>query len=69
MALFDWKEDYSVGVASIDDQHKRLIAWINRLHEAMTAGAAGNVMEQTLADLIDYTVYHFATEEKLFAQY
>jgi hemerythrin len=69
MALIEWKEEFSVGVATIDEQHKRLIALMNGLHDAMAAGAANTVMDKTLADLIDYTVYHFGTEEKLFAQY
>jgi hemerythrin len=69
MALFDWKEEYSVGVPTIDEQHKKLIAIINRLHEAMLAGSASKVMDGIFAELLDYTVYHFSTEEKLFQQH
>jgi hemerythrin len=35
MALFDWKETYSVGVKEIDNQHKMLVGTLNELFEAM----------------------------------
>jgi hemerythrin len=68
MALFEWTATYSVGVTVIDEQHKRLIALINQLHQAMSAGAAKEIMSQVLAELVEYTVYHFGTEERLFIE-
>ena len=35
MSLFDWKDDYSVEIAEIDEQHKSLIGLINRLYDAV----------------------------------
>ena len=35
---FVWKPEFSVGVAALDNQHKRLIASVNTLNEAMTVG-------------------------------
>ena len=29
MALFEWKAEYNLGIASIDRQHRRLVAMIN----------------------------------------
>jgi hemerythrin-like metal-binding protein len=69
MALLEWTETYSVGVSSINEQHKRLIALINQLHEAMSAGAGKEMMGNVLRELVDYTVYHFGTEEKLFTEH
>jgi len=39
MALFDWNDQLSVGVAEIDKQHQELVKLINDLHEAMREGA------------------------------
>jgi hemerythrin len=69
MAIFDWKEEYIVGVAQIDKQHKVLVGMINELHEAMSTGKGKTVLGKILDGMIDYTVSHFATEEKLMTQY
>lgn len=39
MALFEWDEIYRTGIASIDEQHQRLFAIANRLHDAWQEGA------------------------------
>jgi hemerythrin len=65
MAFFDWSEKYSVGVPSIDGQHKRLIEIINSLYDAMRAGHGEFALGKTLDDLVDYTKTHFRFEENL----
>lgn len=60
----EWTEELSVNVKEIDDQHRKLIALINKLHDAMKAGQGKVALEGTLQELADYTVYHFQTEEK-----
>jgi len=42
---------------------------INELHKAMKLKKSNSAMGSILDRLADYTVSHFATEEKLFAQY
>lgn len=64
MSLMEWTSDLSVGVREIDDQHKKLIGLINKLHDAMRAGQGKQALEGTLQELAAYTVYHFQTEEK-----
>lgn len=68
MALILWKDSYSTHVKEIDQQHKHLIDLINQLHDAMRQGASQEVCYDTLKELVDYTDYHFKTEEKLFDQ-
>lgn len=65
MALFNWKDDYSVKVKEIDEQHQQLIALINKLHDAMGEKRGKEVVGEILKRLADYTVYHFANEERL----
>lgn len=68
-ALMTWKEQYSVHIAEIDQQHKKLIALINQLGEAMSRGKGREVIGEVLNQLITYCASHFATEERLFALY
>lgn len=69
MTLITWKDSYSVNITEVDNQHKKLVGLINNLHDAMISGKAREVMSRILSELVDYTVSHFATEEKLFDQY
>jgi len=65
MPLFTWDQSYSVKVNRCDDDHKKLFALINRLHDAMSVGKGAAVMEQTVQELLDYTRVHFSAEEAL----
>lgn len=69
MLPIDWDEKYSVDVQEIDDQHKKLFSLFNKLQDLMIKGKKKTELEQVLAELIDYTVIHFATEEKLMHQF
>jgi len=69
MALVNWENNYSVNINKIDEQHKSWINLINYLHEAMKAGKAKEVLGDILDEVMNYTVYHFTSEEKLFEQY
>lgn len=68
MALFEWRDDFSVKVASVDAQHKRLVGMLNELHDAMLKGASAEHLGGILNGLVEYTAYHFAHEEAMFAQ-
>ena len=66
--LLEWNQNLSVGVPSIDEQHKALLALLNELSDATQAGRGQVVLGKVLKELADYTVYHFQYEESLFAQ-
>jgi len=68
MALVVWNEKLSVGVRSIDDQHKKLVTLLNQLHDGMMAGKGKEMLGTVLKGLIDYTASHFKYEEDLFAR-
>jgi hemerythrin len=65
MAFMDWQAAYSVGVLSIDEQHRALIEIINRLHEVMRRGGAADELKGVLNELVTYTRYHFSHEEQM----
>jgi hemerythrin len=65
MALIEWNdEDFSVGSAEIDEQHKKWVKIINDLHDALTAKDE-TVIRKLCVEMADYTNYHFDGEEKL----
>jgi len=69
MSVIVWSKELSVGIESIDEQHKTLIELINSLNTAMANGEANMMIGGILLKLTDYTQYHFAYEEDLFEQH
>ncbi len=64
MEKMKWDDSLSVGINLIDEQHKGLIQKINDLSRAIEMRQGANVIVKTLGFLIDYTDFHFSTEEK-----
>lgn len=65
VAFFPWKEEYSVGVAGMDEQHKRLVSLLNDLYDGLKVGQGKDASKKVLPELVRYTGLHFAAEEKL----
>jgi hemerythrin len=66
--MFEWSNDYSVQIGSIDGQHRNLFAIGHELHAAMTAGHGKAALVGILDRLVQYTAVHFAHEERLMRQ-
>lgn len=64
MTEIKWDDSLSVGIDLIDEQHKMLIQKIQDLSEAVSAARGLEKILQTLEFMIDYTEFHFGTEEK-----
>ena len=69
MALLNSDKNYSVKVTEIDEQHKTWIDLINYLHDAMKSGKGKEILGDILDEVMNYTAYHFGSEEKLFDKY
>lgn len=69
MRYLAWEEKYSVGVALIDDQHKVFIGIINELYTAIVEKETQVSLDALFGRLIEYTQFHFATEEKYFDEF
>ncbi len=69
MALMTWGPMRQIGYGDIDAQHKRLVEIVNALDEAMRTGKGRDVVAKVLTELIKYTQFHFAFEERLMDQY
>ncbi len=64
-----WNAGFDVGHEDIDRQHKRLVEITNRIMEAAKKPGSEAEMLPAFNALVDYTVKHFAMEEKLMAQH
>jgi hemerythrin-like metal-binding protein len=67
--LIEWTEELSVGIESIDEQHKKLVNMINALNDAMLTNSSHELLGKIFAGLAAYTQKHFAYEENMFAEY
>lgn len=68
----NWMDEHeadSIGVAEIDQQHERLVAMANRLHQAIERADSYAIQAALLDELISYAQFHFATEEALMDRY
>ena len=61
--LKPWSQTYSVGVDQLDDDHRKLLEMINRLHQAMSTGQSKDMIVPLIKDLKSYTITHFKNEE------
>ena len=64
MTLIEWKDEFSVGVAAVDHEHRELIALINALHADIGAGASRDTVIESLGEIYAQISAHFALEEK-----
>jgi len=64
MTEIQWDDSLSVDVELIDEQHKMLIQRIKNLSNAVTSSRGAVEIGKTLGFMIDYTEFHFSTEEK-----
>jgi hemerythrin len=65
MTLLRWKDEYSVGIAAVDHEHRELIDLINRLHDELDGPAAKLTVPAFFGDLLKGISAHFALEEKV----
>jgi hemerythrin-like metal-binding protein len=68
MAAIDWDKQLEVGIATIDKQHRRWVELYNALDIAVQEGRQESKLGETLEALIEYSQYHFGTEEVLMRQ-
>ena len=61
--LFEWHDEYSVGVGVLDEHHRHIFQLLNRLHEAMLLDQGPAALGFLLDELIVFVRWHFAAEE------
>jgi len=63
--VIKWKDSYSVGIESLDADHRKLLSLLNQFNTAYEYYMGESFERQALKELIDYTEYHFNREEKM----
>ena len=65
--VVQWQNSYSVGVRPIDEQHMELINITNKLFSNYMSGQnkINAAFLNTIHEAVEYTRYHFGTEEKV----
>ncbi|WP_129126327.1 bacteriohemerythrin [Geomonas oryzae] len=69
MEIVAWSDSLSLGIAKVDEQHKRLIQMMEELDEAIRNNQGADVVEDVLTNLFNYAQAHFAVEEELFRKH
>ncbi len=64
-----WNDSYSVGIESIDNDHKKLLGMINQLQTASHYSTDDGMVDEILNELVDYTKYHFNREENMLQEH
>ncbi|HBM17386.1 MAG TPA: hypothetical protein DD381_13750 [Lentisphaeria bacterium] len=67
--MVGWSNGYCLNVKDIDDQHKKLIDFVSVLNEDLDFRVKDQVIKNVCKTLIEYTHYHFGTEENLMKKY
>lgn len=68
--MFTWQEDYSVHHPVIDEQHQKLFTMGKAMEDLVKHHAGEDIYDELnamLTELINYTIYHFSTEEEMMA--
>ncbi|MCK5697085.1 MAG: bacteriohemerythrin [Gammaproteobacteria bacterium] len=67
MPHIEWTDDLNTHITIIDNQHKRIVDFINQLYDAQE-NHDKVLVNQVITDLVDYTTSHFSFEENLLEQ-
>jgi hemerythrin len=65
MSLLQWKPEYSVGIESMDFEHRQMIELINELHDELAGRRDKESIQQFLGDIHAAISMHFALEERI----
>ena len=65
MTLLHWQDNFAIGLAEVDHEHRELIGLINALHDALGTERAGERVEAFLGEIFADISAHFALEERV----
>ncbi len=64
-----WDQSLELGIPSIDKQHQTLVEMVNHFYDTLNSSDYKDNIGTLLEGLADYTVKHFAHEEKYLKLY
>jgi hemerythrin-like metal-binding protein len=68
MTFLAWKPEYSVGIDSVDHEHREMIELVNALYDEMKNRRDQHSIDQFLGDIHATISAHFALEERVMRQ-
>jgi len=63
MAKIEWHQAFSLGVASLDGQHRRIVELADDILQAVREGRGARHISSCFSKLREHSVYHFGDEE------
>ncbi len=69
MELIKFEKKFETKIKEIDEQHKVLFEIFNKLYSLLLSPHSLNEIQDILNKLSEYTLFHFASEEKLMEHY
>jgi hemerythrin-like metal-binding protein len=67
MSLIEWRDDFRIGIAEVDHEHRELIELINELYSGLGSERTDDGVERCLGEIYARISAHFALEEKVMA--
>ena len=64
MTLLAWKEEYALGIADVDFEHRQMIDVINELHDGLRKRPDADEVAELLNEISVLIGAHFALEER-----
>lgn len=64
MPLIEWKDEFEIGIPSVDYEHRGMILMINKLHGKLAENAGKDMISGFLGEIHALVSAHFALEEK-----
>ena len=67
--IFPWDEHFNTGLITVDRQHEKLVGILNNLASHIAYNSSEDDLNIIFDELVDYTTYHFETEEIIWHKY
>lgn len=67
--FIEWNSTLDLGIKILDDQHKKLVGYINEFHDGFKNNESHEAMMKLFKQLVMYTETHFKAEERYFERY
>lgn len=68
MPLLEWKDEFALGIPSVDHEHQELIRLVNETHEQVSREPSEFTVGDFLGEIYAKISAHFALEEKMMCE-
>lgn len=68
MNIIQWRDSYNTGVEQFDREHHKIVELIDVLFTCVRDKKESSEVTEAIAELVEYTTYHFDNEEQAMKQ-